>query len=383
LPSIIIKDREIYYELYLNSCHPENTVSLYRHGTRVISNITSLDTLKKDPWTENYLQGMIDAPFLNLTPGTRDGIIHDDQFMRLCDGLTPLEEKLKEIITQEKKAADEKASRDILNSVQKAFKEALLALPREEYDWFDIYSQGQGYKNKLAPGNAQLLDNGVTGAQKIEESQKDLDLNLTDEKKFFEYAGPLYKVLISPASCIIKVGKNKNLRVIARDRTGRQVENIHEILWQIKEGQGLLSDTTKETTAFSAAQEPGITIVTVTVKQNDITRSAEAIITITDSLIKKDEKNESGLNKGLPGYTFKRAPGELWRSYYDKDHNLIIINNAHADYLYASRTRIRKLKYICKLFVKELVLHNFLGFNKEEALERMVELSLYTEENLK
>ena len=35
------------------------------------------------PWTARYLQGLIDAPFLNLTPGTRSGIIHDERYAAL------------------------------------------------------------------------------------------------------------------------------------------------------------------------------------------------------------------------------------------------------------------------------------------------------------
>jgi hypothetical protein len=73
----------------------------------------------------------------------------------------------------------------------------------------------------------------------------------------------------------------------------------------------------------------------------------------------------------------------LWRSLYDEKNNLIVINNAHADYVYASRKHSRKVKYICKLYSKELVLRNFPGFKADELLERMVELSLYTEEFLK
>jgi len=90
-----------------------------------------------------------------------------------------------------------------------------------------------------------------------------------------------------------------------------------------------------------------------------------------------------GPSKGLPGYTYLRAPGELWRSRYDGKNNLIVINNGHADYLFASQKRARKLKYICRLFAKELVLNNFRGFDSNELLERMIELSMYTEEHLR
>ncbi|MEI6876095.1 MAG: hypothetical protein WCL50_13305 [Spirochaetota bacterium] len=60
-----------------------------------------------------------------------------------------------------------------------------------------------------------------------------------------------------------------------------------------------------------------------------------------------------------------------------------MINNAHADFIWASRHGMTKVRYIARLFAKELVLANFPEATKEELLERMVELTLYTEENLK
>ena len=63
--------------------------------------------------------------------------------------------------------------------------------------------------------------------------------------------------------------------------------------------------------------------------------------------------------------------------------DLIIINNGHNDYIFASQKKARKLKYICRLFAKELVLQNFMGFETEDLLERMIELMLYTEEHLR
>ena len=42
-----------------------------------------------------------------------------------------------------------------------------------------------------------------------------------------------------------------------------------------------------------------------------------------------------------------------------------------------------KLRYICRLYAKELVLRNFVGVPAEQLLERLIELTLYTEENLK
>ena len=68
---------------------------------------------------------------------------------------------------------------------------------------------------------------------------------------------------------------------------------------------------------------------------------------------------------------------------FDEARNLIIINNAHRDFVFAARNRMLKLRYICRLYIKELVLKNFPGLSADQLLERMVELSVYTEEHLK
>jgi hypothetical protein len=45
--------------------------------------------------------------------------------------------------------------------------------------------------------------------------------------------------------------------------------------------------------------------------------------------------------------------------------------------------RTRRKRYLTRLFAKELVLRNFVGLPPEQLLERLLELTLYSEENLK
>ena len=90
-----------------------------------------------------------------------------------------------------------------------------------------------------------------------------------------------------------------------------------------------------------------------------------------------------GGGRGIPDCTFRHAPGELWRSRYDAEHNLIVVNNGHGDYRYAEQKRARQLRYILRLYAKELVLSNFAGYDPDQMLERMIELSLYTGEHLR
>jgi len=76
---------DVYAELYLNEPSDSNRVALFRHGTRVIEDLALLDDLAHPPWTLRHLQGHVDAPFVNLTPGTRSGLIHDTAYATLCE----------------------------------------------------------------------------------------------------------------------------------------------------------------------------------------------------------------------------------------------------------------------------------------------------------
>ncbi|MCB2173614.1 hypothetical protein KQH65_12845, partial [archaeon] len=171
-------------------------------------------------------------------------------------------------------------------------------------------------------------------------------------------------------------------RVLCRDRSRRTVWENLAYRWQLVEGDGRIEGDDREAVIFIAPPEPCLTTLRVTVRQGETECSDEALITVTDSLV--DQSSKSGeTRKGLPGYTYRRAPGETWRSRYDMEKNVIIINNGHRDFVYAGKQNSRKLRYISRLFCKELVLHNFPGLQTGEILERMIELSLYTEEYLK
>ena len=203
-----------------------------------------------------------------------------------------------------------------------------------------------------------------------------------EQKQFFEYPGPLHNVRISPASAVVAVNATKNLRAIPRDRSQRLVEDNLIFKWQIVEGEGRLENDSAEIVTFHAPAEPGLTRIRLSVTQNDISCDAEALLTVTQSLLPAPKEREH-TREGIPAYTFQRAPGELWRSRLDADKNVIVVNSGHRDFVYAARNKALKLRYICRLYAKELVLRNFLGVPADELLERLIELSLYTEENLK
>jgi hypothetical protein len=168
----------------------------------------------------------------------------------------------------------------------------------------------------------------------------------------------------------------------ARARARRTIDTDLAFAWRIVEGEGTLDRADAHFVAFHAGSEPGLVRVEVVVTQRDVACRAEAQLTVTASLVDRTGRSDSAY-QGLPGYTYQKAAGELWRSRFDAERNLVVINNGHRDFVYAARNRMLKLRYICRLFAKELVLRNFAGVAQDELLERLLELTLYTEEHLR
>ncbi|HXI54087.1 MAG TPA: ATP-binding protein [Candidatus Saccharimonadales bacterium] len=376
---------ELYLELYLAQPNPANAVGLFRHGTRVIDNLATLSAFQKAPWTNGHVQGIVDAPYLNLTPGSRTGIIQDEAYERLTTDLGPVEAELLRILEEQRRAEEEQTSREVLRSIQKAIKEALLGLPAEEYDWFDLH-ESAGKRSKTPPGetiNGEEPAEGLTEPGPASEAPAEVeDQDEPGQKQFFEYAGPLFSVRVSPASSVIPVAGAKNFRAITRDRANRLVEEGVRFQWTLLEGDGQLVNSANEIATFQAPSEPGLSRLRVTATQGEIECSAEALITVTQSLLPEIPGRDT-IRQGMPSYTFQKASGELWRSRYQADQNVVVINNGHRDFVFASRNRMLKVRYICRLFTKELVVKNFAGASPAELLERLIELSLYTEEHLK
>src|SRR5260221_6398964 len=273
---------DLYAELYLNEQRETNRVALFRQGTRVAEDLASLDDFARPPWTLRYVQGHIDAPFVSLTPGTRTGLIRDAAYAALSRGLEPLERRLIELIEAQRRAQDERASRDQLRVIQRAFREALLALPAEEYDWFDIRARTFRLAPPVAGGTAspetsELADGALPGAPEPPQGKP-------RQHEFFEYAGPLFSVAVSPASSIARVGESRELRALPRDRARRRVERDLEFAWRVVEGTGDVTGVKDQAAIFHAPADPGVTRGEVEVRQGDTVATAQAVGTAAGAL---------------------------------------------------------------------------------------------------
>jgi hypothetical protein len=378
LPTVRSPFGEAYGELYLTEPDENRRVALTRDGTRVIADIGTLPGLERPPWSSRYLQGLIDVPYLNLTPGTRSGIVHDERYGAFVKALVPLEAHLNGLVEAQRRAEEEQANRESLRTIQRAFREAMLVLPREEYDWFEIQSRSPQAVSDGAPPERSL----VAPSAEEEAGVPEPSGGESTQRQFFDHPGPLRTVVISPAASTLTVGQSRRLRALPRDRSRRRVEQDLTFAWEIVEGGGTLSSASDQEVSFEAPSSPVLVRLSVAVSQRDLRCSAEALITVTDSL--DVAIGPAVVNaRGLPGYTFERAGGELWRSRFDAERNLIVVNSGHRDFVFATRSRALQLRYLVRLYVKELVLKNFAGLPVEQVVERMIELSLYVEEKLK
>jgi hypothetical protein len=370
--------------LYLAEPNEAARVALTRVGTRVIEDLSTLPGLEHSPWMSRYVQGLIDVPFLNLTSGTRSGIIQDDRYAALIEALQPLERHVNGLIEEQQRAEEEQASQQSLKAIQKAFHEAMLALPREEYDWFDV--QGRARQDGGA-GNAAAggLPAGTDWREELP-GVAEPGPSESPQRQFFDYAGPLFGVVVSPAASTTPLNESRKFRALPRDRSRRRVVDDLTFNWDLVGGegtpQGTLQGVTDQEVEYRAPAVPGLARLKVAVTQREITVTAEALITVTDSL--ESAITPAVVNtRGLPGYTFERAAGELWRCRFDSERNIIVVNSGHRDFVFATRNRALQLRYLVRLYVKELVLKNFAGLPADQLLERMIELSLYAEEKLK
>jgi hypothetical protein len=381
LPSIRTVYGDAYAELYLAEPNEAARVALTRAGTRVIEDLSTLPGLDHPPWVSRYVQGLVDVPFLNLTPGTRSGIIQDERYGALIDALKPIEAHVKGLIEEQQRAEEEQASQQSLKAIQKAFHEAMLALPREEYDWFDV----QGRARQEAGGAGSSAAGGVPAGTDWEEllpGVAEPTASGSPQRQFFDFAGPLFSVVVSPAASTTPLNESRHFRALPRDRSRRRVTEDLKFAWELAEGEGSLQGAADQEVEYRAPAVPGLARLTVTVSQRELTATAEALITITDSL--ESAMSPAVVNtRGLPGYTFERAAGELWRCRFDVERNIIVVNSGHRDFVFATRNRALQLRYLVRLYVKELVLKNFAGASSDQLLERMIELSLYAEEKLK
>jgi len=370
---------DVFVELYFanpgGGQNEDAGVAVCKDGTRVLKSITELDPFQHPPWSDGRLEGVIDFAALELAPGTRSGIVPNERLSEFTRAVSTLETALKEAIDQREKAESDKASRNILKQVHRAFRNALKELPSNEYLFFDIPEvnralarQADGTRGAAGSDDGMAVPESTSDAASPEAESEHEDPLLPLEP------GPLAAVRIMPRRARREPGQTCPLKAAARDEHGFPVENDVGYVWSVTPETARLDALDNEATLHCDAV--GAVQVRVVATQDRQSASDEVTVKILENAAGDDSA------KGLPSYRLEAEHGKPWRSRYDAKANEIIINSAHRDFLSSRKTAAKHRRYIGKLYAKEVVLINFPHESPDQVLERLIELTLRTEDVL-
>lgn len=363
-------------DLYFKS-HPKNRkVALFKHGTRILEDITSLTSFACPPWNSGYLQGKIDTSDINLAPATRLGAIEDDLLDSLKCDLAHLESYLNDFIYEQELNAREKSTEEIRRVIRRAMKESLIALKAEGIQWETTS------KSSVSILTSPLKEEGcVLREEEVIDSMTEDD----GQKLFFQMAGALHSAVISPSSTAMQVFSEQEFRAFGRDKQRRALDDVDSITWEVVEGNVSILEITNDKMTLEAPGNPGLARIRATLTHQGISKYSEALITLTNSapFIEASDDDTKDADLFIPDLKLVEKHGDLWRSRFHPASGIIHINSGHRDYIYASTSKRLLTRYLSKLYCKELILHNSGDKPMAEILEQMVQLETYMEQNLK
>lgn len=330
----------IDFRLFVSQEGEHGRVCVYRRGTRVLDDITSIPELDHSPWNNEMLEGMIDSRFINISPASRRTIVPDSGLSELIEASRSVEPLIESELEKVKKQREEKLGRDLLKKLQETFNQAMRDLAAE-YTWFG------GKKGGRIPGTGETP----------EHPRKMIRLS----------GGPLDHVTIVPK--IAQIGPNESKDFIAKawSKDDGLIPMGVQFSWSIHPIRGSLK-TEHDRATFEAPAEEGEVKLHVQAKRDNVVASQEALI-----LILSKTKKTGGLN--IPQIRFVDMPSENWRSKWEAATETLKCNSGHPNYRQAQqRSRSALMRYIAFLIAKHLVLHNYAHAGEEVVLERLIEV---------
>ena len=361
---------EVGVEIYLrgDDAIGSGGIAVCKDGTRVLADITELLAFQQPPWTDRRLEGLVDFEALALAPGTRSGIVPDASLDALVAVAPAIAADIAACVSSREQAEAERASRQLLKQVHKAFASALAELPAEEYLFFDI--------PKTEPALQDRAGTGTGASSESSRPSKPGRAAAEDGPALFAAdPGPLAAVRISPRRPRRPPGGSCLFTATPCDADGTPIPNGAAISWQIVSGSAAIA--TDGSSCRVASSDLGIVTVEATARQAGIEVSDRVDLKF---MIDADADTAGG--RGLPGYRLEPEHGQPWRSRYDGTANEIVINSAHRDFLASRASAAKHRRYVGKLYAKEVVLTNFPHESPAEVMERLIEVTLRTEDAL-
>ncbi len=362
---------EVGVEIYLrgDDATGPGGIAICKDGTRVLADITELLAFQQAPWTDRRLEGLVDFEALSLAPGTRAGIVPDAALDALVAVAPQIAADIGACVSSREQAEAERASRHLLKQVHKAFASALAELPAEEYLFFDIPKTEPALQDRAGTGT------GASDEPRSRESKRG-GAGADDTARLFDAdPGPLAAVRISPRRPRRPPGGSCLFTATCCDADGTPIPNGVAIAWRIVSGSAAIA--TDGNSCRVASSDLGIVTVEATARQ--------AGIEVSDRVELKfmiDADADAAGGRGLPGYRLEPDHGQPWRSRYDGPANEIVINSAHRDFLASRASAAKHRRYVGKLYAKEVVLTNFPHESPAEVMERLIEVTLRTEDAL-
>lgn len=349
-------------ELYVVAADEERAgrVLLSCGGTTVIDDMAEVDGTgeMRTPWSSGRLEGVVDFPELDVAPGTRRGFAWNDASGAFLAALPPLEEKLRAILLEEDKRREEERDKNVAREIRRAFREVVRRLP--EYDFFEVPASSESASAGAAP----------TG-QTVGSPEKGDGAEKPQPESSLYPAGPLAAVRIAPVRNRIPCNASRPLRARALDADGRSVAGDVTFIWRL-EGPGEIAADGARCT-YASPGYPGSAQVHVEASQASNRAEAAAEMDVVDDYA------GAGSAGGIPEPVGVHAPGEAWRSRVREE--VWEYNTGHRDYVTASATEARRLRYLIHLFAKEVVLRSFGSPGDAAVLERMVQILTHLDES--
>ena len=364
-------------------------VALSCGGTVVLDDVAEIDGVDqpRQPWSGGLFEGIIDFPDLHVSPGSRRGFAHNEPVAAFLDALSELEAELVAFLEQERRRRVALKQEHLARRIRKQFRHISTRLPG--YDFFDVRGTTAARKAPAGAALAHASSEPGVGGTTTHPTQSPHDAsggpdastiaNAPDPKPDEDECdvrlfppGPLASVQVRPKRIRVPPLATRSLRARCLDEDQRPCSGDTSVSWSLR-GPGELTfegESARYTAPDTDALDQGPATIHVVAIQGDTTATTSVPVHFQGA-------DAAGADQGIPEPSPISAPGQPWRSrLIDSRWEF---NIAHRDYLEASQTEARRLRYLVNLLAKEVVLRNFGGPGDAEVLERMVEVLTYLE----
>lgn len=350
---------------YLPEEHGEGRVTLACAGTTVADDIAALEAadLRYAPWDSGRLTGIIDAPFLDVAPGTRRGIIPNDKADAFVFAVRGLADRVAGWLAEFEEARAREADHALQRRLQQVFRDLRRRLPH--YEMFPVQG-GDGTAG---------ADDPLAGEPAGEGEERSEDVPVPEDQGELYEPGPLEAIRIVPASCRLPLGAEKGLTARAEDGAGRIIRRPVAFSWRLLEGPGRLEGDGSANAVYHA-DDVGRARILAQAEEGKRRAEGEAGVEVLEEIAPPEREDV-----GIPEPVEVKDPEGRWRSRTREGR--WEFNGSHPDYLFVAADPSRRFRYLATLLAKELALRQIAGGTGEDRiLESLVEILAAIEDRL-